>query len=235
RWRHQHAAGANPRRAALHRLRPRSGDRAGLGGSDVPLGTDAARWSSRMTGLHRAVSGRVGGAAASEHAIDLVFAVVGVRLPGAYAAELWAALVRGLPWLADEPGVGVHAIRAPACDGGLLLSRRTRLALQVPTRRQADALRLSGQQLDVGGERLAVGAARTRPLEPYPTLSARFVATGATDALAHEEAVEAMLGERDMPLHFICGRMRTVRLGDATVSGAEVVLHQLRPEQSLAM
>ncbi|HLS54890.1 MAG TPA: type I-MYXAN CRISPR-associated protein Cas6/Cmx6 [Zeimonas sp.] len=188
-----------------------------------------------MSGLHRAVAGRAGGASASEHAIDLVFAVVGVRLPGGYAAELWAALVRGLPWLADEPGVGVHAIRAPACDGSLLLSRRTRLALRVPTRRQADALRLSGQQLDVGGERLAVGTARTRPLEPYPTLSARFVATGASDALAHEEAVEAMLGELDMPLHFICGRMRTVRLGDATVSGAEVVLHQLRPEQSLAM
>ena len=188
-----------------------------------------------MNGLHRAAAGLGDGEVASGHAVDLVFAVVGVRLPGGYAAELWEALVRGLPWLADEPGVGVHAIRAPTCDGGLLLSRRTRLALRVPTRRQADAVRLSGQQLDVGGERLEVGAARTRPLAPYPTLSAGFVATGAVDALAHQEAVETMLGQLDMPLHYICGRLRTVRAGDSMVAGAEVVLHQLRPEQSLAM
>jgi CRISPR-associated protein Cas6 len=96
-------------------------------------------------------------------------------------------------------------------------------------------MRLTGQALEVGGERLDVGEARPRPLEPYPTLSARFVATGAADALAHQEAVEAMLGELGMPLRFICGRMRTIRCGDTAVAGAEVVLHQLRPEQSLAM
>jgi len=185
-----------------------------------------------MIGLRAA---HAGDEVVSEHAIDLVFAVAGERLPVGYAAELWEALVRGLPWLADEPGVGVHTIRAPASDGSLLLSRRTRLALRVPTRRQADALRLSGRQLDVGGERLEVGAARPRPLQPYPTLSAAFVATGAADALAHQQAVEAMLGELGVPLHFICGRLRTVNLRDASVAGAEVVLHQLRPEQSLAM
>ena len=34
--------------------------------------------------------------------------------------------------------------------------------------------------------------------------------TGAVDALAHQEAVETMLGQLDMPLHYICGRLRTV-------------------------
>lgn len=173
--------------------------------------------------------------AASEHAVDLVFAISGTRLPADYALALWEALVARLPWLAGEAGVGVHAIRASAGEGSLLLSRRARLALRLPRHRQADAMRLTGQTLEVGGERLDVGEASPRPLEPYPTLSARFVATGAADALAHQEAVEAMLGELGMPLRFICGRMRTVRCGDATVAGAEVVLHQLRPEQSLAM
>lgn len=172
---------------------------------------------------------------ASEHAVDLVFAISGSRLPADYALALWEALVARLPWLGGEPGVGVHAIRASAGEGGLLLSRRARLALRLPLRRQADAMRLTGQALEVGGERLDVGEASLRPLEPYPTLSARFVATGAADALAHQEAVEAMLGEVGMPQRFICGRMRTVRCGDTTVTGAEVVLHQLRPEQSLAM
>ncbi len=175
------------------------------------------------------------GAAMADHSIDMVFAVSGVRLPSGYAAALWDALLGRLPWLADEPGVGVHAIRAPSSDGVLLLSRRTRLTLRLPLRRQDDATRLSGQHLEVGGGRLEVGAARPRPLEPYPTLSARFVATGAAHDLAHQEAVQAMLDALGMPARFICGRMCTMRSGDVEVAGAEVVLHQLRPEQSLAM
>lgn len=170
-----------------------------------------------------------------ERAVDLVFAVSGMRLPAGYASALWEALVGRLPWLADEPGVGVHAIRSPSDGAGLLLSRRARLALRLPSRRQADALRLTGECLEVEGERLKVGAARARALEPYPTLSARFVATGAVDELSHQEAVAAMLVAIGMPLRFICGRMRTVRTGGTTVSGAEVVMHELRPEQSLAM
>jgi len=175
------------------------------------------------------------GAAGADHAFDVVFAVTGARLPMGYEAALWGALLGRLPWLADEPCVGVHAIRATSADGVLLLSRRTRLTLRLPLRRQDDVTRLSGQHLEVGGERLEVGAARSRPLEPYPTLSARFVATGAADDLAHQEAVQAMLEELGMPVRFICGTMRTMRSGDVEVAGAEVVVHQLRPEQSLAM
>lgn len=174
-------------------------------------------------------------AASGDPVIDMVFALSGVRLPSAYAAALWDALLGRLPWLADEPGVGVHAIRASSGDGGLLLSRRARLTLRLPARRSGDALRLSGRHLEVDGERLEVGAARPRPLEPYPTLTARFVATGAADDLAHQEAVQAMLDELGMPVRFICGTMRSVRSAGATVTGAEVVVHQLRPEQSLAL
>lgn len=171
----------------------------------------------------------------SDPVVDMVFAVSGVHLPFGYAAALWEALVGRLPWLAEEAGVGVHAIRASSNESGLLLSPRTRLALRLPLRRKEDAARLSGHRLEVEGERLDVGEARARPLEPYPTLSARFVATGAADDLAHQEAVQAMLDEIGMPVRFICGRMRTMRSGGVEVSGAEVVLHQLRPEQSLAM
>ncbi len=183
----------------------------------------------------RVAAARPDEAAASVHAIDLVFELRGERLPLEHAAQLWDALVACLPWLADEPGAGVHPIRAAAGDGGLLLTRRARLVLRLPLRREADALRLCGESLDVAGERLAVGAARARPLEASPTLSARFVASGAADALAHQQAVEAMLDALALPKRYVCGTMRTLGSGNAAVSGAEVVLHQLRPEQSLAL
>ncbi len=175
------------------------------------------------------------GSGTSERAIDLVFAISGSRLPLDHALSLWEALLGHLPWLAEEPEVGVHAMRGSVCDRELLLSRRTRLVLRLPMRRLDDAMRLVGQALEVGGERVSIGEARPRMLEPFPTLSAHFVATGSDDALAHQQAVEAMLAELGMPPRFICGRMHTVSVGGARLVGAEVVLHELRPEHSLAM
>jgi len=51
----------------------------------------------------------------------------------------------------------------------------------------------------------------------------------------HQEAVEAMLAGRGMPLRFICGRMRTLSVGGAWRAGAAVVLHGLSAEDSLVM
>jgi CRISPR-associated protein Cas6 len=171
--------------------------------------------------------------AAADEVLDLAFELAGVRLPRDYHASLWAALLERLPWLAGEPAVGVHAIRGPVTDVGLLLSRRARLTLRLPAVRREEAERLSGQSLLVEGERVEIGVARARPLDPYPTLSAQFVATGAADELAHQEAIQAMLEALGVPLRFICGRMRSVRVGESLVTGGGVVLHQLRAEQSL--
>ena len=165
--------------------------------------------------------------------LDLVFELAGTRLPLDYQGALWSALLEALPWLADEPAAGVHAVRGSATGAGLLLSRRTRLVLRLPQHRQAQAGQLTGRRLRVDDAQLEVGAARARPLEPFPTVSAGFVATGAGDELAHQHAVQALLAGQDLPLRFICGRMRVMRAGAVSVAGASVVLHQLRPEQSL--
>jgi len=179
--------------------------------------------------------GPQGGArrADDEPMLDLVFEIAGSQLPRDYAQALWAALLDALPWLADEPAAGVHAVRGAATPAGLLLSRRARLALRLPQRRREEAGGLTGQRLRVGESVLDVGGARERALEPFPTLSAAFVATGAVDELGHQEAVQSLLAGLELPLRFICGRMSSVRSGALTVSGASVVLHQLRPEQSL--
>jgi len=171
--------------------------------------------------------------AGDEPMLDLVFEIAGSHLARDYPHALWTALAEQLPWLAAEPAAGVHAVRGAATQAGLLLSRRARLALRLPQRRLADAAALTGRGLRVGDATLVVGAMRERPLEPFPTLSAAFVATGAEDELGHQEAVEALLADLDLPLRFICGRMGRVSSGPTAVAGASVVLHQLRPEQSL--
>jgi len=179
--------------------------------------------------------GPQGGArrADDEPMLDLVSEIAGSQLPRDYAQPLWAALLEVLPWLAEEPAAGVHAVRGAATPAGLLLSRRARLALRLPQRRREAAGALSGRRLRVDESALDVGRMRERPLEPFPTLSAAFVATAADDELGHQEAVQSMLAGLELPLRFICGRMSSVGSGAATVAGASVVLHQLRPEQSL--
>ena len=177
------------------------------------------------------------GAATAEAApgevLDLAFELVGVRLPRDYQPELWAGLLERLPWLASEALAGVHAIRGPVTEAGLLLSRRARLTLRLPAARSREAASLTGQVLLIAGERVELGAARARQLDPYPTLSAQFVASGAADELGHQQAVQVMLEALGVPLRFICGRMRAVRTAEGPVTGGSVVLHQLRPEQSL--
>jgi CRISPR-associated protein Cas6 len=164
-----------------------------------------------------------------------VFELAGTDLPRDYRAPLWDAIRAVLAWLDEAPGAGVHEIKAPLTDQGYLLPRRARLALRVPEARAAEAEALAGRELSVAGRRLSVGAARRRPLAPFPTLNAAFVATAASTELGHQEAVAALLEAAGVPARFICGRMRVVHAGPLELAGASVVLHQLRPEQSLHM
>ncbi len=166
--------------------------------------------------------------------VDLVFEIRGRRLPQQYHGGLWRALAACLPWLDAEPLAGLLEIRAAQSNGELLLPRRGRLGLRVPLARHDEALALSGREIEVEGESIAVGSARTRALSPQPTLGAPFVVTGARDDLEHQGEVARMLAQLDLPQRFICGRMGELRgLEGEPLRGASVVIHELRDEDSM--
>lgn len=177
----------------------------------------------------------------TELATDLVFALQGDTLPIGYRLALWAALVDRLPWLATEPQAGIHPLRVPTTlDPVLLLPRRARLSLRVPRARTTDAAALGGNELIVDGNRLLLGAARERPLLAHPTIEAAFVVCDAADAEALHRRVEQLLADTAAAArsaggtpHHICGRIKTLAIGNDTLHGASVVLHGLKPEQSL--
>jgi len=122
----------------------------------------------------------------SDEIIDLGFALQCRQIPVDHAYSLSRALQQALPWLREDGRVGVHLIHAASSQNGwerpsnggeqlLQLSRRTRLYLRVPVERIADAQRLTGAVLDVGGYKLKVGESKTRPLSTLTTLFARYV------------------------------------------------------------
>lgn len=167
--------------------------------------------------------------------VDLAFALAGERLPYAYAFPLEAALVEALPWLGEDEACGVHAIRAPLTAFGLILSRRSRLVLRIPAERVDDACRLAGRSLRVGDARLGIGAPSPRQIEPFATLQAWNVATGAADEQGFVDDIACQLEGLGVRAKLICGRPETLDDGARRISGFGLVLHELSPAHSLLL
>jgi CRISPR-associated protein Cas6 len=190
--------------------------------------TPAAGEAARLESLRR-----VGPAAM----VDLMFAVEGEFLPDDYAVPLADALRGALPWLVNEPAVGVHPIRAARNPEGLVLSKRTRLKLRVP-----DALvarvsdELSGVSLAVAGYPLRVGEASPHPVGPYATLKAGIVVLpGTAGEAAFMAAMERELDRLGVVGEMICSKATSVGTGASRLEGFGVVIHDLSAKHSLAL
>jgi CRISPR-associated protein Cas6 len=111
--------------------------------------------------------------------IDLLFPVVGTRLPADHGYGLYSALSRTLPCLHDA-GVrfGLAPITGPHIGDGLLQidPSQSRLRLRLSAADIPHVLLLAGKGLDVLGHRIRLGVPQIEPLHPAPSLIARTVA-----------------------------------------------------------
>jgi CRISPR-associated protein Cas6 len=164
---------------------------------------------------------------------DVVFALAGTSLPAEHAYALWREIVRWLPWFEDEPEAGIHPLRAaPGTGETVLLARRAKLVLRVPRERLPEALALTGRSLAIGAG-LDVGAPVERPLRPWATLHAQRVALDVVDEVAFADEILRQLATHHVRCEFMTGRRRMQRAGERDIEGYSVVLHGLRPDESL--
>lgn len=166
--------------------------------------------------------------------IDLAFALKGGSVPAAYVFPLWREVVRVLPWLEAEPHAGIVQLRTTAGGGAMLLSQRARLVLRLPARLAQLAQQLSGQELDIEGHILSVGKSTLRPLQAYPTLHAHLVAS-TQDEAAFLADMAARLRELEIGCQWICGRRLTLPGKEKTIAGYSLVVHDLKPHESLRL
>ena len=133
--------------------------------------------------------------------VDLSFSINCKQIPTTHAYELAQALYKALPWLRDEPEIGIHQIHGATTgngwerppDGELMhLSRRAKMQLRVPRERIEDARQLSGETLDVGGYPVEVGEASVKLLNPLQTIFSRYVI--GPEGLDEEEFVVCLTG-----------------------------------------
>ena len=167
--------------------------------------------------------------------IDIVFDLDGGTLPTAYPFALWAALIHRVPRLAEEKLVGILPLRGTGNNEGLLLPKRAKLVMRLPiTLSEHTAAHMTGQQLDIGGHSIRIGAAKTRPIHPYPTIHAQLVA-GISDEVLFVENINAQLDEMRIKGKLICGKRRAINDDQQSMQGYSLVVHDLKPEASLQL
>lgn len=165
--------------------------------------------------------------------IDAVFDVSGDRVPVNYPFALWEELTHLVPELAGDASIGVLPLRTTGSATGMLLPKRAKLVIRLPVSLAPHVASLSGQPLDVGHPlRLANG--RLREILAYSTIHAQLVA-GADDEVVFAESLSACLADLGITASLICGRKSSLVDGDRRIHGFSLVIHDLKPEDSLLL
>jgi CRISPR-associated protein Cas6 len=180
--------------------------------------------------------------------VDVAFRIGCPTLPLDHAHALSSALLKALPWLADEENAGIHLIHGAASGNGwfrpentdnelLHLSKRTRMRLRIPGKRLQDAQALSGQSLDIEGHALQVGAADVSLLSSLPTLFSRYVLTyEQLDETQFLEEAAGQLKAMDIPCRkMLAGITHTMKFPGGPVFTRSLMVAELTPEQSVRL
>lgn len=185
--------------------------------------------------------------------VDILFAIDCKRIPVDHAHLLSAALQAALPWIAEEPGVGLHTIHVAGSQNGwerpehgtdsdLILSRRTKLTIRAPRTRVDDILsQLPGIRLALAGHPLTVGAGKVKPLSKDATLFARYVVTE-TRTQAHQDeqsfldSAARTLSEMGIQVRkALCGKTTALATPNGPIQTRSLMLASLTAEESIRL
>lgn len=164
--------------------------------------------------------------------IDIVFDLDAAQVPQDYPFQLWSEIVQSLVWLKEEKNVGILSLRGSVSGDNLLLSKRTKLILRIPSDRAGQAARLTGQKLKIGSNILLVGAGKGRALHTATTVHSTLVESslGEVEFLAD---MKNKLQALNITCNLICDKYRKISSGKQTITGYGLVLHDLKPQASL--
>jgi len=160
----------------------------------------------------------------------------GTRIPADHGYLLFRELLRWLPWIEDEPLLGIHPVHgADSGAGELMLNRRTKLVVRCPAGRLDELTKLNGRTIHLERQELVIGACKVKPLSRYTPLYAHCVTTGSADEREFTLDIMRMLSQMGISSRFICGRLQRVFDGRDTVSGYSLLLHSLPLEHAIHM
>lgn len=184
------------------------------------------------------------------NSVDLLFPVVGSRLPTDHRYPLFAAVTRILPWLREGsiPFALAPVSGQPIGDGLLSLNNRfSRLRLRIPASDIPKVLPLSGKRLQVMGRWIQLGAPQLYALVPGPSLFARTVTfkkalepNSFLDTARKHLNLLGVGGKVSIPKHRtkageIEPHRQVIRIKDACIVGFSLLVEELQPQESLLL
>lgn len=165
---------------------------------------------------------------------DIQFELKGTVLPKDHGYPLYLALVELMPWIADEPLLGIHPVQgADLGDGNLMLNRRGKLVFRAARTRAPELLQLTGRAFQLGGKAFAIGAGKLRPLSWHTPLYAHCVTTGYADEREFTQAILSELDAYKIDSRFICGKRQTLTTAQGIEYGYSLMLHGMQMEHAL--
>ena len=165
---------------------------------------------------------------------DIQFELKGSLLPKDHGYQIYLALVALMPWIADEPLLGIHPVQgADLGDGNLMLNRRGKLVFRAPRTRSQELLDLSGNSFEIAGNPFTIGAGKLRSLSWHTPLYAHCVTTGHEDERAFTQDILKELDAFKIDSRFICGKRQTLTTAQGLESGYSLMLHGLPIEHAL--
>lgn len=169
--------------------------------------------------------------------VELKFPFTGATLPSDQGYALYGAISRFVPeaheadWLAIEtiPGIARG-------DGMTQLDTEASLKIRLPQDRIPLMLKLAGKRLDLNGHAIRLGAPQIFLLKPSPQLYARIVTIkGFTEPEPFLDAVCRKLDELGVTGEPTVGPRRVVKVGNHTVVGFALAVHDLTDEGSIIL
>jgi len=182
--------------------------------------------------------------------VDVMFPLQECKsLPVDHAHALANALIKAVPWLADEPRAAIHTIHVAGSQNGwerpahgseqqLLPSRRTKLSIRIPRARLDDLkAALEGQTLTLDRAGFTLGPAKERPLSAEKTLFARYVIAHADeDEEQFLRRIASELAQRGIKIRkALCGKTLSLSTPTGPVLTRSLMLAELSPNDAIAL
>jgi len=182
----------------------------------------------------------------SDKVLELYFKIDCKQIPTCHAWELAQALYDALPWIKDEPEVGIHQIHGATSGNGwerphdgelIYLSKRTRMQLRVPTSRVDDAAKLVGKVLDIAGHSVVIGKMTNKQLDPFSTLFARYIVSpeGMSEGDFLQWVVENMKARNIQARKLLCGIGHEFEANGEKIQTRSLMIADLDKPASLAL
>ena len=181
-----------------------------------------------------------------DNVVDLSFKISCKQLPTMHAWELSQAMYEILPWLVDEPEIGIHQIHGATSgngwerppDGELLhLSKRSRMNMRVPRARLQEIQTLVGEKLDIAGYEVEIGKLTEKRLNPLGTLFSRYVVVpNGLDEDGFMQWVVEELAKRDIKLRkMLCGMGHIISTPEKDIETRSLMMADLDKGDSVAL